>query len=174
LSTTTYVLPERMRAMLSRPFGDLVPGANVDLSTILQSVLANEKPSKLILVGDHVSRQATSAGIMPDVMIIDNLEKRQRAETYAFPHNRVVTARNQAGKIEHEARLAVGRAVRGEADLVVIEGEEDLLAIIAIIDAPLGSLVVYGQPNEGVVLVRVTEANKLKAEGIIQQMEREN
>jgi len=163
-----------MRAMLSRPLGDLVPGANVDLAAILQNVLANEKPAKLILVGDHVSRQATRAGMVPDVMIIDNLEKREKAETYAFPHSRVVTARNQAGKIEREARLAVGRAVRGEADLVVIDGEEDLLAIIAIIDAPLGSLVVYGQPNKGVVLVRVTEANKLKAKDIIQQMERES
>jgi hypothetical protein len=126
----------------------------------------------LILVGDSVSRQATRAGIAPDVMIIDNLEKRRKATAYVPPHKRVITAKNQAGKIEHGARLAVERAIHGEADLVVIEGEEDLLAIVAVIAAPPGSLVVYGQPNEGVVLVRVSAETKAKAEQILQQMGR--
>jgi len=107
-------------------------------------------------------------------MIIDNLEKRQRTIPYAHPRNRVINAKNQAGKIEHKARLAVERAIRGEADLVEIEGEEDLLAIIAVIAAPLGSLVVYGQPNEGVVLVRVSAENKVEAGRILEQMDRVN
>jgi uncharacterized protein (UPF0218 family) len=32
--------------------------------------------------------------------------------------------------------------------------------------------VVYGQPDEGVVLVRVSEKTKAEAEGILQQMDR--
>lgn len=151
-----------------------MPGSQVDLGQLLRSIIAKGRPPKLILVGDSVSRQATLAGIAPDVMVIDNLEKRQRASTYVHPHNRLINAKNKAGKIEHNARLAVEGAIRGEADLVVIEGEEDLLTIIAVIAAPLGSLVVYGQPNEGVVLVTVSAENKAEAERILQQMDRED
>ncbi|HXZ89680.1 MAG TPA: GTP-dependent dephospho-CoA kinase family protein [Candidatus Dormibacteraeota bacterium] len=171
---TTYVLPERLRTTLRRPLGDLVQGSDIDLGQVLRNIIKAKKPTKLILVGDSVSKQATRAGIAPDVMIIDNLEKRQRATACAHPHNRVIKAKNQAGKIEHNARLAVEQAIRGEADLVEIEGEEDLLAIIAVIAAPVGSLVVYGQPNEGVVLVRVSAQNKLKASRILEQMDRLN
>jgi len=171
LTASTYLLPEKLRKTLQRPLGDLVVGSEVDLGQLLSGIIAKEKPGRLILVGDSVSQQATRAGIMPDVRVIDNLEKRQTATAYAHPHNRMIAAKNQAGKIEHKARLAVERAIRGEADLVLIDGEEDLLAIIAVIAAPLGSLVVYGQPNQGVVLVRVSPASKAKAEEILKQMD---
>ena len=174
MTASTYLLPERLRRTLRRPLGELVLGPEVDLGQLLRSIIAKEKPVRLILVGDSVSEQATRAGIMPDVRVIDNLEKRQTATAYAHPHSRKITAKNKAGKIEHNARLAVERAIGGKADLVVIDGEEDLLAIVAVITAPLGSLVVYGQPNQGVVLVRVSPASKAKAERILKRMGRVN
>jgi uncharacterized protein (UPF0218 family) len=170
----TYILPDDLRAILRQPLGDLISGSEIDLGNVLHSIIEKRKPTKLILVGDSVSRQAGEAGIVADVMIIDNLEKRQRAVTYTHPRKRVITAKNQAGKIEHDAQLAVERAIRGEADLVEIDGEEDLLAVIAVIAAPIGSLVVYGQPNEGVVLVWVSKEKKAAAEKILQQMVRLN
>jgi hypothetical protein len=172
LTPTTYVLPERLRTTLRRPLGELIPGSEIDLGQVLRNTIAKGKPTRLILVGDSVSRQAFQAGVTPDVMIIDNLEKREKAIAYAHRRNRVITAKNQAGRIEQNARLAVEQAIRGEADLVEIDGEEDLLAITAVIAAPLGSLVVYGQPNEGVVLVRVSKESKAEAEKILEQMER--
>jgi hypothetical protein len=105
-------------------------------------------------------------------MIIDNLEKRQKASKYAYPRSQVIKARNRAGTIEQNARVAVERAIRGEASLVEIDGEEDLLALIAVLTAPNGSLVVYGQPNEGVVLVRVSDERKAEAEKVLEQMDR--
>jgi uncharacterized protein (UPF0218 family) len=149
-----------------------VQGLSIDLGRLLDEIIVKEKPTKLILVGDSVSRQASQAGVGADVMIIDNLEKRQKAIPYVHSRNRVITAKNQAGRIEDEARLAVERAIAGEADLVEIDGEEDLLAIIAVLAAPTGSLVVYGQPNEGVVLVRVSSERKASAEQVLQQMDR--
>ena len=168
----TYVLPERLRTTLRRPLGELVRGSDIDLGQLLRKIIVQEKPTKLVLVGDSVSRQASQAGVTADVMVIDNLEKREKAVPYAHSRNRVITAKNQAGRIEGEARLAVERAIRGEADLVEIEGEEDLLAVIAVLAAPVGSLVVYGQPNEGVVLVRVSAERRAAAERVLQQMDR--
>ena len=169
---TTYVLPYRLRTALRRPLGELVPGSEIDLAQVLRDVIQNEKPTKVVLVGDSVSRQASEAGILPDVMIIDNLEKRRSARVYAYPRSRVIRAKNKAGTIEQSARVAVERAIRGEASLVEIDGEEDLLALIAVLAAPSGSLVVYGQPDEGVVLVRVSEERKAEVERILGQMDR--
>jgi len=46
---------------------------------------------------------------------------------------------------------------------MVVEGEEDLLTLVVMVTAPLGSLVVYGQPNEGLVLVEVNGEAREKA-----------
>jgi GTP-dependent dephospho-CoA kinase len=44
--------------------------------------------------------------------------------------------------------------------LIDVSGEEDLLAIPAILLAPLSSVVVYGQFDQGIVVAHVTEQNK--------------
>jgi uncharacterized protein (UPF0218 family) len=54
---------------------------------------------------------------------------------------------------------------------VVVDGEEDLLVLVAVLYAPVGGLVVYGQPGEGVVVVRVTDAKRAEALGILKGME---
>ncbi|OFZ40262.1 MAG: hypothetical protein A2070_06905 [Bdellovibrionales bacterium GWC1_52_8] len=48
-----------------------------------------------------------------------------------------------------------------------IEGEEDLLALPAILFAPLGALVIYGHWQLGVVGVEVTEKTKDRAKSIL-------
>lgn len=169
---TTYLLPEELRAVLKRPLGELVSGENIDLGTLLRELILIEKPAKVILVGDNVSRRASQAGLRPDVIIIDNVEKRQSAEPYAYTDKRIISVRNRAGMLEEESLSAVEQAIRGQADLVNVDGEEDLLAIAAVLAAPLRSLVVYGQPNEGVVLVRVSGTSKTNAAKILSKMRR--
>jgi uncharacterized protein (UPF0218 family) len=126
----------------------------------------------VILVGDTVSRNATQRRIRADLMIIDNLEQRATAQTYAFNPKKRIKTRNPAGTIEAQAREAVEQAILGGGDLIEVDGEEDLLAIVAVQTSPLGSLVVYGQPSEGIVLVRVSEAKKAEAQAIFDQMEK--
>ena len=50
---------------------------------------------------------------------------------------------------------------------IKIQGEEDLLALPAILLAPLGSVVIYGQKDLGVVVVEVTEEKKEEVKKII-------
>lgn len=138
----------------------------------MKEVIAKENPTKVILVGDGVSRNASQKGIGVDVMIIDNLEKRTRAKPYAFQSKVKIKTTNHAGMIEAQAREVVERAVLGSADLIEVDGEEDLLAIVAVQAAPVGSLIVYGQPGEGIVLVRVSDSKKAEAQGILDQMEK--
>ena len=171
---TSYILTAKLRKTLSRPLGVLVSGGEDESNRILGEVIAKENPTKVILVGDTVSRNAAQKGIRVDLMIIDNLEKRTRAKPYALQSKAKIKTTNHAGMIEAQAREAVEHALLGAADLIEVDGEEDLLAIVAVHAAPVGSLVVYGQPGEGIVLVRVSDAKKSEAQGILDQMEKKS
>jgi len=54
---------------------------------------------------------------------------------------------------------------------VLVDGEEDLLTLVAVIQAPANSLVIYGQPHEGVVAIKVTAQTKKKMQKIIDTMQ---
>jgi uncharacterized protein (UPF0218 family) len=43
---------------------------------------------------------------------------------------------------------------------IIVEGEDDLATLPAVLTAPIGSIVAYGQPNEGMILVEVDEQKK--------------
>ena len=54
---------------------------------------------------------------------------------------------------------------------IVIKGEEDLLVLPASLLAPLGAVVVYGQADFGIILVKVDESIKEKIYGLIKQFD---
>lgn len=53
---------------------------------------------------------------------------------------------------------------------IVIDGEEDIVALPFLILAPVGWVVCYGQPNEGLVIVKITEESKKRAESIFNKV----
>lgn len=91
-----------------------------------------------------------------------------------FVHDkpRVFRTHNEAGMINLLAWNAIAEAIEKGDSAVLVDGEEDLLTLVAVIAAPQGSLVVYGQPGEGIVLVRVTEGKKGEIEALIDGMRR--
>ena len=116
----------------------------------------------------HLSEQT----VQPDVLVIDHIEKRSRAVEFAHDKPRICRTRNEAGMIDLLAWNAVAEAIEKGDSAVLVDGEEDLLTLVAVAVAPKGSLVVYGQPGEGIVLVRVTEGKKGEIEAIIDGMQR--
>jgi hypothetical protein len=71
---------------------------------------------------------------------------------------KVINVKNPAGTLTPEMREAFANAKPPLK--IVVEGEEDLAAIPAVLSAPQGSVVAYGQPGEGVVLIKVTESKR--------------
>ena len=68
---------------------------------------------------------------------------------------------NPQGTITKEAISAIKDALeKNEHTHIVIDGEEDLLTLIAVYYAPENSFVVYGQPYSGIVVVKVTQQKK--------------
>ena len=53
---------------------------------------------------------------------------------------------------------------------ILVKGEEDLAALPAIAMAPLSSVIIYGLPDKGAVLVRVTESKKKEIQSLLDRM----
>ena len=122
-------------------------------------------------VGDRVTESLQEYGRTPDVQVIDEVERRVKRQAPEVPFVSIFKAPNPAGTITSEALRAVEKAFRAEKPArVLIEGEEDLLAIPAILFAPVEATVYYGQPGQGVVAVKVDERAKASAKRLMSSM----
>lgn len=125
-------------------------------------------------MGDRVTESMQELGRTPDVQIVDEVERRVKRHAPDVPYVALFRAQNPAGTITFEAVRAIGGALQGKKPArVLIDGEEDLLAIPAIEAAPLGSLLYYGQPGIGVVTVVIDERAKSSAKRILASMKPE-
>ena len=61
-----------------------------------------------------------------------------------------------------EAWKAIQDAMREKEVVMIVEGEEDLLTLPAIVESPDDAFVVYGQPSQGLVVVTATAPKKRK------------
>ena len=167
-----YRVPPELRGRLKVPFGVLVRGTFSETMSKLVGIVGGEKPPVVVGVGDTVSRNFQEYGVNAQLLITDNLRRRNRVKPVVFLGRSVVRVKNPAGVITEEAIAAVREALEGSAQVhVIVDGEEDLLVLVAVLYAPVGGLVVYGQPGEGLVVVRVTDAKRDAASGILKAME---
>ena len=73
--------------------------------------------------------------------------------------------------ITEESIQVIQKAFSCESPVrITVDGEEDLLVIPACVFAPENSFVMYGQPNEGLVIIRVTPEIKAKVQKILDSM----
>jgi len=165
-------LTEALRAELKKPLGKLT-----DTAEVARAVERAHKEGKLVVsVGDSCSWELIRNGAHPDIIIYDHLckrapvgdELRSELDDYDGPS---MVVKNPAGFITEELEMAVGKALREGKGKILVEGEEDLGALPALMNAPDGTLVIYGQPNAGVVLVEVDEEKRRAARRIYLAME---
>jgi GTP-dependent dephospho-CoA kinase len=137
----------------------------------LKAIIEKEKPSSIISVGDIVSQHMLDFGLPLDVLIVDNKTMRKAINPIVVDVDQTLYAKNPPGTITEEAWAAISDAVAYEGRTkVMIDGEEDLLTVVAVLSAPEDALVVYGQPNVGVVAVKVTEERKENMRRIVDLM----
>ncbi len=140
---------EWQREELAEPHGILFTG------TPSGRLLAGRR---VAAVGDMVSHTLMEAGVEPSLVVLDGKTERRpygRGLDEALAGRELVEVENRAGSIEHDAQETLMELAGEEGVAVLVEGEEDLLAIPLAIGMPEGSLVAYGQPGEGVVLMPV-------------------
>ncbi|MGW8288847.1 MAG: GTP-dependent dephospho-CoA kinase family protein, partial [Candidatus Bathyarchaeia archaeon] len=107
----------------------------------------------------------------PQLSITDNKRMRKRLKPRVFAGTNVVHVKNPQGTITEEAIAAIREALESDGPIhIIVDGEEDLLALVAILYAPEKSLVIYGQPYEGVVVVEATSEKKTETMEILKAM----
>lgn len=161
-------LPEHLRDNLRKPLGLLLLDSEITKENILKKI---SKDSFLITIGDATTEKMIKFGINPALQIVDALEKRNKRE---LPQGRVETllyCANPAAEITEESVATIKKAFNMEKPVrIIVQGEEDLLVIPTVLFAPENAIILYGQPNEGLVIVKVTQEIRNKAKMIMDSM----
>ncbi len=125
----------------------------------------------VITIGDVVSQDFLKLGIKISLFIVDLKINRVHISNWipVFTGMTITKAKNPQSTISKELILKVEKAIKSGKNnqIILIDGEEDLVAIPAILLSPLGTKVYYGQPNVGVVEVLVTSEIKEKLLGLL-------
>jgi uncharacterized protein (UPF0218 family) len=156
---------ETERNALKKPFGVLVPQGKITRRSIVK-FLGNCR--SVASVGDETTNVLLTFGIVPTISITDGKTMRKVIRTsknrkYDSLINYLLDERiaelrckNPAGSISDEAYGIIIRSIQnGSRVKILVDGEEDLLAIPLFAFLPKRSVLAYGQPNEGLVLTRI-------------------
>jgi len=162
-------LPDDLRDQLKKPLGNLISDNDPNRENIIKKISAE---SVIITVGDRTTENMLQLGLKPQIQIIDGLEKRtQRIAPADDTVNTKLSCKNPPGEITEESIQVIRKAFSCEPPVrITVDGEEDLLVIPACIFAPENSVVMYGQPNEGLVIVQVTPEILAKVQKILDVM----
>jgi len=169
-----FKLPEHLRNKLKKPLGQLIKGPPSITFKIIKEELKRLQPCKTITVGDIVTYSAKKHNISLSIAIIDQKTMREKSKVKInyTGNETLVSVINPPGTITYDAWKAVERAMtQNEEVIILVDGEEDLLALPAIYLAPDGSIVIYGQPHEGVVVVKSNPKTKEEVKKILLEME---
>ena len=162
-------LPESLRWELRRPFGRV-------LSTEQLVSELSKKKGFLISVGDDCSYNLITNGVNPDIVIYDLKIKRKDVigevgELLDKFDDEAVMVHNPPGVIMDELVETTRDMLMKRKGKMLVRGEEDLAALVVMMYAPEGALVVYGQPDEGAVLVEMSEEVRDRAIRAFESME---
>ena len=162
-------LPNDLRDQLKNPLGNLIKDNDIDKENIIKEISAE---SVLITVGDRTTENMLQLGLKPQIQIIDGLEKRNRRVVPTDDAvNTNLSCRNPPGEITEESMQVIQKAFSSKPPVrITVDGEEDLLVLPVCMSAPENSVVMYGQPNEGLVLVHVTPEIQAKVQKILDSM----
>jgi hypothetical protein len=138
----------------------------------LKQLIKEEKPSKIISVGDVVSKNMSAHHIPIHTIIVDNRVMRENIRPIKVKAEKTLHVKNPPGTLTPETWTTIQKALKQDQPTrVLVNGEEDLLTLVAVSQAPENALVVYGQPNQGAVAVKVTEDMKQKVQSVIDAMQ---
>ncbi|MEM4576671.1 MAG: DUF359 domain-containing protein [Candidatus Nezhaarchaeales archaeon] len=164
-----YKVDENIRRELSKPWGQVITNEEIAAGE-LEKNLERMEARIILTVGDVTTNTFLERGIKPKVAIVDS-------KTLRGPYHVDLTSKmevvaeviNPPGHVAVKAIEVISRVIE-RGGLVVVKGEEDLLVIPSILALPEGAVVAYGQPNVGVVLIKVDKDKKEKVKEVLRSM----
>ncbi|MFW6304733.1 MAG: GTP-dependent dephospho-CoA kinase family protein [Candidatus Saliniplasma sp.] len=159
-------LPENLRTSLKKTVGELVSGKLPKRYTDNDCI---------ITVGDVVTEIIYGQGIIPDLAVIDGKTKRGDYEVKYLLDEKTINIKNPAEIIKSEAWQSIQNGLDCDEPVIIkVDGEEDLLSLVAIALAEKDCLVIYGIPDEGMVINIIDDDIKVKSWEVINNMVKVN
>lgn len=173
IATRFLRIPDHIRRELKKPFGKLYKTT----SEVKEKLLEIE-PVLIISVGDDTTKNLLENCIKVDIIAYDGRVRRNYVGIYDVINKfeaDLIRIKNPAGFISREAFEKIQNILSETRDekrpvKIYVDGEEDLLTIPLVLFAPDNTVVLYGQPNEGVVMIKVDENIKKNLKNIIDRI----
>jgi len=158
------VLPRESRKLFKDPFGTL----HRDMNTVLPELAGHI----VYTVGDVVTHNLQKNGITPAIAVVDGQTMRSPCSRMPELSGECIRVKNPPGTITDDLVKALTYAVDHPPVTIMVDGEEDLAVIPLVIAAPPSSVVLYGQPHEGIVLRTIDDGAKAAAKELLMQFAR--
>ena len=163
------ILTPNLRNELKIPLGNLILNSSSEKESYIQKIFSEKI---VIAVGDATSELLFGMGLIPLLHIVDGQEKRKkRFPPLSGSINTELTVKNNPGEISLDSFNLIKNIFEQEPPIrLLVDGEEDLLVLPVCLFAPENSVVMYGQPNEGLVIAEITAEVRAKVQKIVNQM----
>ncbi len=152
-------LPKEHRKLFREPFGELHQN--------IEEIIPLISKGNVYAVGDVVTHNLHRNGITPAIAVIDGHTMRSPCNHLPSLRGECIHVKNPAGTLTDELIQALKYAVLHPPVTVNVDGEEDLAVIPLILAAPLGAIVLYGQPHKGVVVRTVNREAQQTAQHLL-------
>ena len=161
-------LPDNLRDKLKMPLGILLKDSDVTKESVLKNIPTG---SFVISVGDATTEKLIKYGIVPSLQIVDGVEKRIKRDLPSGNVKTTLNCNNPPAEITIESVKTIKKAFQSQKPVrIAVTGEEDLLVLPVVVYAPENSVVLYGQPNEGLVIVPINAEIRNKAQSVMDSM----
>lgn len=130
------------------------------------------KGTRLITIGDVTSHSSILSGLSPDIIVYDGKERRNfiQPDTHEvlekFPGEKIII-HNPPGHITEDLWNCAKKYSNESKIRIFVIGEEDLAVIPFVIESPKNTVILYGNFEEGIVLVEVNENIKNKCKQLL-------
>jgi pantetheine-phosphate adenylyltransferase len=159
----TLLMPAPLRGSLEKPLGVILD--HEGFVTALRADRVAEKT--IVTIGDRTTDVVLKQGILMHTAVIDGQTRRQpypyeSEQMKVFLFAPAIRIQSGPGYIAKDA-LDVIKAWSLTLDsiqtpyVIRVDGEEDLLTLPMIYFSPIGAVIYYGQPDEGVVRVEIND-----------------
>ena len=173
----SLMLPLSLRSEFSNPLGELMKGTPAEVSLKLIPRYENYD-GLLITVGDVVSTMFVEKNVNPHLIITDGATKREPLEIEPnYKGFTTLHTSNPPAEITKEAWETIQYIIQelkrdsSQHFHLRIHGEEDLLVIPAYLECGNFEFsIIYGQPNEGAVILTRTLPKRFKIEELLQKL----
>ncbi|HEW93343.1 hypothetical protein DRN84_00295 [Candidatus Geothermarchaeota archaeon] len=164
---TRYIKASKdVREKVSAPLGKLYRPDEID--KLINDLVDCRRHGLIASVGDRVTYTLIENNLIPDIAVIDGKERRREVDLVDLKKfNLVIFVENKPGYVNIALVNLIRRHLKDRPILLYVKGEEDLVGFPIVFACDVGSCMIYGQPNIGIVLINIDDKVKYMAASIL-------